>query len=603
MATNISTQVTEEALSLDTLPPINLDGKVKLLHMILTQRSGQGAVLVIPPFLAWVHSNSGASGSLLPWLAVMVLLAAHLVWIRRQFLKDYGTLPKQELLDRWTATMHTSALLYGFSWSLPVLLTVQNPSFEFSILLYVILIADTAAAATYISAMVSIFYRLWFGTWLVPLAAACWMFPSYWQALLPTLAIFCFFVLRHAQSTHRFLVRQIQLEEYSHSLAEKFKTAQTAAEQALDEKNSFLSTASHDLRQPVHAMALLVEAIALRGKEAALKPLLVDLKHCMESMGIMFNALLDLSKLEAGAVQVRSERVDLHALLRQVSILFKQQANSRNLALRIHLPRGQADALGDPTLVLQVIANLINNALRYTEKGGVLLGVRRRASHWQIEVSDTGVGMNAQEAGLVFSPYHRNAHALRTDAVGYGLGLAVMARCAVLMGAAYGVESRLGKGSKFWIKVPIAPNASVCIHHAPAPFTAQRSTNLHRLAGTCLILEDDALVNAAWSALLAEWGVDARFATRAHEALAHVDAGFRPQVILCDERLRSGESGFAVLQTLLERCPLARGAMVSGEFNSTHLAQAESEGYLVLRKPFDVAQLHGLLATWFATQA
>lgn len=116
--------------------------------------------------------------------------------------------------------------------------------------------------------------------------------------------------------------------------------------------------------------------------------------------------------------------------------------------------------------------------------------------------------------------------------------------------------------------------------------------------GQILIVEDDPQVCAAWELLLQGWGVHAMLAEHSAQAIAYLDAGFAPQVILCDERLRSGESGFELLKALLARLPQAHGAMVSGEFSSPALKQAEEEGYLVLRKPVDTELIHGLLQRW-----
>jgi DNA-binding NtrC family response regulator len=118
------------------------------------------------------------------------------------------------------------------------------------------------------------------------------------------------------------------------------------------------------------------------------------------------------------------------------------------------------------------------------------------------------------------------------------------------------------------------------------------------LNGRCLVLDDDRQVLTAWHAMLESWGVDARFASTAAEAFGHLDRGFVPAAIFCDQRLRSGESGFDILRELLARCPGASGAMVSGELHSAELMQAEDEGYLVLRKPLDLLALHAVLDNW-----
>jgi signal transduction histidine kinase/CheY-like chemotaxis protein len=377
--------------------------------------------------------------------------------------------------------------------------------------------------------------------------------------------------------------------------------ARRQAEDALTEKSLFLATASHDLRQPIHAMSLMVEAIGLRNAEPALRPLLADLRSSMRDMSQLFNALLDLSRLEAGRTPGTAGPVDLAALLAGVARQFREQASLGGLHLRVRLPRGGATVWAEPVLLRQALANLLQNAIRYTPQGKVLVSARARGGDWLIEVRDTGIGIAAADQSQVFSPYYRGERTGREAGTGHGLGLAVVARCADLMGAAYGVQSLAGRGSRFWLRLPA--------HHAVPPAAPPGASlrddapPVHPLHGRCLVLDDDLQVLKAWRAMLGAWGVTAAYAASAAEAHGLLDAGFEPDAIFCDQRLRSAESGFAVLRQLMARCPGASGAMVSGELHSTELAQAEDEGYLVLRKPLDPAQLRPLLEAWMPAGA
>jgi CheY-like chemotaxis protein len=165
------------------------------------------------------------------------------------------------------------------------------------------------------------------------------------------------------------------------------------------------------------------------------------------------------------------------------------------------------------------------------------------------------------------------------------------------MGAAYGLQSRAGRGSRFWLRLPAHQAARPTDAVAP-PEMARDATEPRALHGRCLVLDDDPQVIKAWRAMFDAWGVTAAFAASGAEAHARLDAGFAPDAIFCDQRLGPGDSGFAVLRQLLARCPQASGAMVSGELLSAELAQAEDEGYVVLRKPLDPATLRPLLETW-----
>ncbi|HEX5739469.1 MAG TPA: HAMP domain-containing sensor histidine kinase, partial [Hydrogenophaga sp.] len=291
--------------------------------------------------------------------------------------------------------------------------------------------------------------------------------------------------------------------------------AKRLADEALHDKNLFLATASHDLRQPVHAMSMMAEAIGLRNQDAALTPLLVDLKSSMTSMSQLFNALLDLSRLEAGSVPSRAVPADLNALLGEVLRMFREQASMAGLTLRLHLPRCGAVVVADPTLLRQALVNLTHNAIRYTPQGQVLLGVRRRGDHWQIEVWDTGMGIAPGEQPQVFSPYYRSEQASHLDRAGHGLGLAVVARCAKLMGATHGFQSRFGKGSRFWLRLAASPAHGEAGEVAVESATTSGPDAFHRLNGRCLVLDDDRQVLTAWQAMLESWGVDARLASTA----------------------------------------------------------------------------------------
>jgi signal transduction histidine kinase len=592
---------------------ISIAARVRFMQMIGSKAYPEMASVVIPPGLIWLYARSHDATGLMVWGIVTVVLALYLYKLRRTLLREITTLPAQALLDKWVPISQNVALVGGLMTSAPIFVTLGNPEFEFMILVYVCICALTATASTYLTPVFGAFVRFFIGAWLVAVAAVVWAFPKHWYFLLPVTLLYSFIIFRHAQATYRFVLDQARLEERSAYLAEQYKLAKEEAEQAKEEaeqalraKTQFLTTASHDLRQPVHAMGMLIEAMQQRNQDTRMAPLLVDLNSCVRSVNLMFNSLLDLSKIEAGIAQQQPIILSLSDLLRDVATLFRQEAAGRKLQLRLHLPRQSAYVCADPMLLRQAITNLVHNALRYTREGGVLISLRPKRGAWHVEVWDTGIGVAAGDQAQIYSPYYRHAQAWRMDSAGYGLGLAVVAQCVRLMGAESGLASRLGRGSRFWVALPMASSAPVGALTAGGDYTlapqmqAPQPSALAALKGRCLVLEDDPQINAAWAVLLDTWGVDARFATCASEAFEHLDSGFVPQAVVCDQRLRAGESGFEILQTLLQRCPHAYGVMVSGEYNSPELLRAEGDGYLVLRKPVDITVLHALLARWLA---
>ncbi len=518
----------------------------------------------------------------------------------RTFEHDEKNLDAKVMFDRWYPRLMRVATLHGLALCLPFILTAKNNSFEFTTLWYLVLAAILAGNATHQTPALGIFVRFFNCSWNLATLLSVIAYPNHWHYITPMILMHTFGIYRHALMAHKFFLQQVRLEESSTKLAEQFKIAKDTAEDALRAKNQFLATASHDLRQPAHAMSMLIEAISNRNRDASLAPALTDLRSSLRSMNLMFNSLLDLSKLESGVIAVDRKPVHLQPLLRELSAMFEHEARDRQLQLRLHLPTEAAIVDTDPNLLRQVVLNLLQNALRYTERGGVLLAVRRKGQNWQVQVCDTGIGVAEEAQANIYLPYFRQEHAWSAQSEGHGLGLSVVARCALLLKAPIEMRSRLGRGSRFWISLPRLsrddlPNDQALI----SAESTHNNTVLQAInRGSCLIVEDDPQVSRAWKVLMQSWGIDTCLVTNSAEALACLDQGFKPHVILCDERLRAGESGFELLQALMVRLPDAHGAMVSGEFDSPALRQAEDEGYLVFRKPLEIHLIHDVLSRW-----
>ena len=583
--------------------PVSYSGQVKLLEM--TYERLRFSVMAIPAVALGIvlyYARDHDATMLIVWGLAYILAAVAMQWgYHHIYLNDKQSLSDEYLAKKWQSVLQKIALVHGLGLTTAVVITAGHASFEFSILLHITLAAITAGNATHQTPLLGVFWRFFLTGWNMNVALIYWVFPTQWQFLLPLSLLYSLGMYKHALTAHHFFINQVRLEDQGVKLAAQYKLAKEQAETALLEKNQFLSTASHDLRQPIHAMGMLVEAVATRNHDAALQPLIGDLKSSIRSINLMFNSLLDLSRLEAGQAAIAQVPVSLGNLMQDVAVLFREEARAQQLELRIHQPGKNIHpmVLADPNLLRQALVNLVHNALRYTKQGGVLMGARKRGDAWQLEVWDTGIGVADGEHEQIYSPYYRNQHAWRVDSTGYGLGLHVVARCAKLMGASYGLSSRLGQGSRFWLKLTAAQCSDLSQLLAQTADFDLNAQSLHPLQGRCLILEDDPQVTAAWAALMEAWHVDARYATCAKEAFAALDAGFEPKAILCDQRLRSGESGFDILRDLLEKLPQARGAMVSGEFASSELLEAENDGYLVLRKPLEATQVHAMLSRWF----
>lgn len=569
-------------------------GHVRLLEM--TYERLRYSVLVTPfgalP-VVWYFRRFDDGLWLFAWCLFYVGFALFVFWLDRWYRRDRSELSADAMLRRWKPLLGRIATVHGLGLTAATAVTAAHAPIEFMLLIHLILAGTVAANATHQTPLIGVFLRF-LGATATVLLLAPYAFKDRWPLALPLATMFTLAIYKHALTAHRFFVEQVRLEERSQTLAQQSRDAQEAAELALQEKNRFLATASHDLRQPMHAMSMLVAALQTHSQDATLRPLLSNLKTSTDSLSLMFDSLLNLSSLEAGRIVADPRYVDLTPLLNEAAALYREQARSLGLQLRVHVPRnGDTLAFVDASLLRQALVNLVHNALRFTRAGGVLLAARRRGMGWSIEVWDTGMGVATEEQSRIFSPYYRGDQAWPVNAPGHGLGLSVVARGADLLGIEYGMRSQLGRGSCFWLRLRGADALGVAAMTSEP--VSVRPTALH---GRCLVLDDDPHVIAAWQVMLAAWGVQARCVADGMQAFAALDQGFVPQAIFCDQRLRSGESGFELLQALLARCPEASGAMVSGEFDSSALHAAEADGYLVLRKPVDPEQVHALLARW-----
>jgi len=557
--------------------------------------------LVIPGVLTWLHARSGGpSGHMLLWWGAFLAFASLLLVMQWRFRRD-ATLSDAEVVPRWERTFQVLALADGLFWVVPIALTQGAPQ-EFRLMVYLVLCAVITSGTTFLAPQPRVFLPFFVGIYGPTLAGVTWYFPDRWQAMLTLVALFGGVILRHAWGSRRFVVQQVEMERQRLQLAERYRSAKEEAERALEEKNRFFATASHDLRQPLHAMGLLMETAVQRNKDPQLVPVLDGIHDCARSLAFMFDALLDLSRLESGTYEVRRGPVPLDTVFGDVATVFGPDAQQRGLRLRISLPRRRTPIVHtDGTLLRQMVFNLVQNALRYTSSGGVLVGVRSHGGQWRIEVRDTGPGVPLEDQHRLYAPFYRGGASWTQEVAGHGLGLSVVARSARLIGADYGFQSSLGRGSCFWVSLDaaredISPDSAL-------PGGMSFKERLNSLSGRCLLVEDDPQVASAVAELLRSWGLEVEVAATAQQALMSVDTGAAPGAILCDQRLPGGQSGFALLQDLLRRCPTARGALVSGEHRSAALAQAEEEGYLVFRKPLAPAELHAVLARWFGVSA
>jgi signal transduction histidine kinase/CheY-like chemotaxis protein len=410
-----------------------------------------------------------------------------------------------------------------------------------------------------------------------------------WISLALLASIFLVLIIRMGQVSHRAFLEAIRLRFENLELIEKLREQKTHAEQANRAKTQFLASASHDLRQPVHALALFASALKYEVGSAKGQDIMQHLAKSIESIDELLSSLLDISKLDAGVVKVNAADFRLQPIFNQMRSEFEAQAERLNLRFRV---RNSACAVrSDPVLLTNVIRNLVSNALRYTRHGGVLLTCRQRGRHVWIEVWDTGIGIPAAEQKRIFNEFYQLNNPERDRGKGLGLGLAICQRLCALLNHEVTLYSRVDRGSLFRIKVPAAralPRSSIEAKPTDERLLQQK---------TILVIDDEKEILNAMSAILKAWKCGVITAGSAAEA-AHVvaTAPIPPDLIVCDYRLRDQEIGTTAIQAVQQvlRRPVP-AIIMTGDTDPERIREAQASGHVLLHKPVKPAQFYATL--------
>jgi len=381
---------------------------------------------------------------------------------------------------------------------------------------------------------------------------------------------------------------QDRLEARVAAATAELRSKKDEAERATLAKSRFLATASHDLRQPMHALGLFVARLDQLPHAPETQRLIGNVGLSVRALQDLLDGLLDISRLDAGAEKPRVAPVRAEELLRQLDREFGSAAEHKGIRLRV-----RASPLwlsSDARLLYRMLLNLVSNAVRYTDSGGVLVACRRRGARAVLEVRDSGPGIPAAMHAEVFEEFVQLGNPERDRAKGLGLGLAIVRRTAELLGHPVSLASAPGCGSCFRVEVPIADAPLRGAERTPeAPQVDLRGVSV-------LVVDDDALARAALVELLASWGCGVSAAASGAEALQLAARGPAPDVIASDYRLPQGEDAVALIGRL--RAAFGRPVpafLVSGDTGPEVLRAAEASGLVLLHKPVRPARLRSLI--------
>ncbi len=389
---------------------------------------------------------------------------------------------------------------------------------------------------------------------------------------------------------------ELRVAEKSRELQAQLSATETAreeAEKANLAKSRFIAAASHDLRQPLHALGLFASALNQRTHDAESRNLVSHINQSIGALGTLFNGVLDVSKLDAGAVSANIRNVAVRRILDRIGDEFWADAEDKQLRLR--LLRTEHVVRSDPVLLERILRNLVHNAIRYTNRGGVLVAARRRDGRVSLEVWDTGIGIAAEDQERIFDEFYQVGNPERNRTHGLGLGLAIVKRLSELLGHSLSLDSAPGRGSIFRLSME---NADAAADSDPAEAQPAIEQDTDVLMAKCIVvIDDEPSVREGMVALLSSWHCDAIVAADENEAVsALLAAGRVPAMIIVDYRLRDRVVGIDVIESLRARFGNDIPAvLISGESSSDELSHIEASGLPLLHKPVPPAKLRSLI--------
>ena len=388
--------------------------------------------------------------------------------------------------------------------------------------------------------------------------------------------------------------------------------AKDKAELALAAQTRFLASATHDLRQPAHAMAMLVGRLKYLPLDAQSQAVVAHLDASVHELGRMLDSLLDLTKLDAGSVQATLVATPLNEVLQRLELAIGRSAQAKGLRLRIR--PSPFWAMTDVQLLERVVLNLAHNAVRYTDQGSIFIGCRRiqNASAVRIDVCDSGVGISTENQKKIFQAYVQvpavtNAataasHSASATSQGHGLGLHIVERMAQFLGAKVELRSAPGCGSRFSITLPLATPLLSSPTHAALLNSVSVSQSASMAGRKVLVVEDDPLVCESLCDLLTSWGCNVVSKASAEQAYAWLrqqgeDGTQHVELIISDHNLGAGDNGMQMIVKIRAHTrPDFPAIMVSGDTSEALKAQTHEAGIPLLYKPLKPAYLRTLLA-------
>jgi signal transduction histidine kinase/CheY-like chemotaxis protein len=563
--------------------------RVERIKLLLgNMHSSLWPTVVVALLLAYTLAPPWGPLALYGWSAAVIVSKVVATWDAQRLLAAPIAPGRAARLTRRLILLNA---LDGAAWGALAWVGLDPASVAGSILVVAVLAGVVGNSMSLLSPVLPAFAAFCVAA-LGALALKVWTLDELaYQALGLAVVVYLASLLSQGRNSARAAGAAIQLRFDNIELIEQLRVesrrardALVAAEQANRAKSRFLAAASHDLRQPIHAQGLFLEVLARSPLTALQGEVLASARSASAASAEMLHTLLDFSRIDAGVIEPQNEAFLLQPLLTKIESELAPQANAKGLFYRT---RDSTVALqSDPALLELILRNLVSNAVRYTEHGGVLVACRQRGAQALLEVWDSGIGIAPAQQEEVFLEFHQLDNPERDRQKGLGLGLSIARGLAQLLRLELTLASRPGRGSVFRLAVPLAAGGAACL---PGPRLDQPR---QPLSMRVLVIDDDAIVCASMQQLLTHWGCVCDVAGGIDEALALADA-HAPDMVISDYRLRDLRTGAEAIAALRLRLGAALPALlVTGDTAPVRLREARASGVPLLHKPVSPDHLY-----------
>ncbi|WP_309491432.1 ATP-binding response regulator [Trinickia mobilis] len=553
---------------------------------------GNIAVVSLSIFLLW---SQVSRRDLLGWAAAIYLLTVVrivIVWRDR--------LAGEHPIETATRRARRYVLLSGLSgclWGSMGLLFFAPDSTVVTAFICIVLAGMTGGSVASLSSYWPTYFAYALPT-VLPFAIRSFAYGNTLFSVLGFLSLFLLGVnLSFSRNLQRTVRDSVSLRFENIGLIRQLTEEKERAEFANRSKSQFLAAASHDLRQPTHALGLYIATLraiaqAPNIERTALNGIAERLQTALKGMSQLLNVLLDISRLDAGVINAEPRRFPLQQEFDALANQFLEAASSKGLNLKIRPSSVWLET--DAALLHNILSNLLSNAVRYTTRGGIRVACRRRGDEVDIQVFDTGIGIAADQHSMIFREFYQVGNAARDREQGLGLGLAIVQRTAALIGANVRVRSRLGRGSLFSVRLPAMPDVPALDTRVEVIGAASASSRRTR---TILVVDDDRDVLASMQTLLRAWGHAVVAASSIEQAVA-VATSHRPalQMVLTDFRLAKQVTGVDVIHAVHQAIGREIPAIIiTGDTSADGIDATTSSGFHVVHKPLDPEKMQVLI--------